>query len=115
MTLMRVDLPAPFSPTMAWTSPGIRSKETPLSACTPAKDLVMFFNSRRCALTDRALALNGWHGQTCLPVIFVKSEKTRASEYTCPCHPNLPLRQHVALVGFNLVQPICADGHVLPV
>src|SRR5262245_48775673 len=38
-TLMSVDLPAPFSPTRACTSPGRRSKETPLSACTPANDL----------------------------------------------------------------------------
>ena len=41
MILMRVDLPAPFSPTRAWTSPGRRSNDTPLSARTPAKDLVM--------------------------------------------------------------------------
>src|SRR5439155_22507372 len=47
MILMRVDLPAPFSPTSAWTSPEHRSNETPLSACTPAKDFVMEVASRR--------------------------------------------------------------------
>ena len=41
ITLISVDLPAPFSPTSAWTSPGSSSNETPLSACTPPKDLVM--------------------------------------------------------------------------
>src|SRR6185369_13668458 len=36
-----VDFPAPFSPTRAWISPGFRSKETPSSASTPGKRLVM--------------------------------------------------------------------------
>src|SRR4051794_15076874 len=35
MILMRVDLPAPFSPTIACTSPDCRSRSTPRSACTP--------------------------------------------------------------------------------
>src|SRR3954447_12824609 len=35
MILMRVDLPAPFSPTMACTSPATSSKSTPRRACTP--------------------------------------------------------------------------------
>src|SRR4051812_31207504 len=35
MILMRVDLPAPFSPTIACTSPACRSRFTPRSACTP--------------------------------------------------------------------------------
>src|SRR5258705_9264992 len=41
MILMRVDFPAPFSPTSAWTSPSRRSKETSSSACRPAYDLLM--------------------------------------------------------------------------
>ena len=41
MTLIRVDFPAPFSPTSAWTSPASRSNETPLRARTPANDLLM--------------------------------------------------------------------------
>src|SRR5665213_1367305 len=32
---IRVDLPAPFSPTRAWISPARLSKETTRSACTP--------------------------------------------------------------------------------
>src|SRR6202161_4471991 len=36
---IRVDLPAPFSPTMAWTSPGIITRSTPFNACTGPKDL----------------------------------------------------------------------------
>src|SRR5271169_2954903 len=38
--LISVDLPAPFSPTSAWTSPPLRSSDTPSSARTPGNDLV---------------------------------------------------------------------------
>src|SRR5690606_5566334 len=38
MIRINVDLPAPFSPTSACTSPGARSNETPFNALTPAKD-----------------------------------------------------------------------------
>ena len=37
MTLIRVDLPAPFSPTSEWISPGWRSSETLRSACVEPK------------------------------------------------------------------------------
>src|ERR671915_294387 len=37
---MSVLLPAPFSPTRAWTSPGRRSKSTSSTAVTPPKRLV---------------------------------------------------------------------------
>src|SRR5262245_40422940 len=40
MTLMSVDLPAPFSPSNACTSPACKSKDTPLSARTAPKDFV---------------------------------------------------------------------------
>src|SRR5581483_6823978 len=40
-TLMRVDFPAPFSPTNAWTSPACASNDTFLSARTPANDFEM--------------------------------------------------------------------------
>src|SRR5438874_1094650 len=39
MILIRVDLPAPFSPISACTSPARTSNEALLSACTPAYDL----------------------------------------------------------------------------
>src|SRR6185295_2511407 len=39
---MRVDLPAPFSPINAWTSPGCTSKLTSSSTVTPLNVLVMF-------------------------------------------------------------------------
>src|SRR5579875_4039469 len=52
MTLMSVDLPAPFSPTSAWTSPARRSNETPFSAWTPAKDLRISERRRRGATVD---------------------------------------------------------------
>ena len=38
---MSVDLPAPFSPTRAWTSPARRSKRQSRRACTPGKSLLM--------------------------------------------------------------------------
>src|SRR3989441_8070505 len=47
MTLISVDLPAPFSPTSAWTSPAASVKVTRVSARTPANDFVMESASRR--------------------------------------------------------------------
>src|SRR3954469_7480227 len=38
---MRVDLPAPFSPTMAWISPALTARLTLFSAFTPGKVLVI--------------------------------------------------------------------------
>ena len=46
ITLISVDLPAPFSPTRAWTSPARRSNETPFKACTPANALLIPVSSR---------------------------------------------------------------------
>ena len=45
-TFTRVDLPAPFWPMMAWTSPVKRRKSTPDSAFTPGKTLLIFRISR---------------------------------------------------------------------
>src|SRR4051794_18682935 len=84
MTFTNVDLPAPFSPISACTSPGRSLNDTPLSACTPAKDFVMPVNSRS-ALTR------------------VPSPATISA-----------LRQDVPLVRLDLVQPRRADGDVLP-
>src|SRR5882762_6688850 len=47
MILISVDLPAPFSPTSAWTSPAASVKVTRVSARTPANDFVMESASRR--------------------------------------------------------------------
>src|SRR5437879_6855560 len=44
---MRVDLPAPFSPTRAWTSPARSSKRQSRRACTPGKSLEMASISTR--------------------------------------------------------------------
>src|SRR5258708_1246321 len=41
MTLMRVDFPAPFSPTSASTSHGSTSTATPLTACPPAHHVLL--------------------------------------------------------------------------
>jgi hypothetical protein len=46
MILTRVDFPAPFSPIRATTSPGKRSKLTPLSARTPGKRLLMLESAK---------------------------------------------------------------------
>ena len=45
-TFISVDLPAPFSPMSACTSPALRSKLTDFKACTPEKYLSMFFISK---------------------------------------------------------------------
>src|SRR5947208_15469195 len=47
-TAMRVDFPAPFSPSSAWTSPCSASKETSLRAMTPGK-LFHMWERRRAA------------------------------------------------------------------
>ena len=46
MILTSVDFPAPFSPIRATTSPGKRSKLTPLSARTPGKRLLMLESAK---------------------------------------------------------------------
>ncbi|WP_244461190.1 hypothetical protein, partial [Microbispora triticiradicis] len=52
---MSVDLPAPFSPTTAWTSPADTSRSTPPSTRTPRKLLPMpVILSTRLALRDGA-------------------------------------------------------------
>src|SRR5688572_6674091 len=55
MTLIRVDLPAPFSPTSACTSPGSSRKETLSRARTPGNLLVTSRASRTgaCSFIDR--------------------------------------------------------------
>src|SRR5437763_16276744 len=49
-TFMSVDLPAPFSPTRAWASPGRRSRSTPLRAAVGPNDLRMPVMVRRAAV-----------------------------------------------------------------
>src|SRR4051794_3608974 len=54
-TLIKVDLPAPFSPTSACTSPAWSSSETPSSAVTPAKCFVMPTAARAASCGDRSV------------------------------------------------------------
>ena len=49
MTLVRVDLPAPFSPSSAWISPLRRSKSTFLKAGMRENALVAFLSSMMLA------------------------------------------------------------------
>ena len=53
-TLIRVDLPAPFSPTRAWISPGRSSKSTPSRAWTPGNALSMRCMDRSGVISDTA-------------------------------------------------------------
>src|SRR5579871_5528843 len=46
MIFISVLLPAPFSPTRPWISPGRSAKSTPRSASTPPKAFVIPFSSR---------------------------------------------------------------------
>src|SRR3989442_11588023 len=52
--LMSVDLPAPFSPNRTWTSPGLRSKSTRSSACTPGNHLLTPRRRRRGGASEGA-------------------------------------------------------------
>ena len=53
-TDIRVDLPAPFSPRTAWTSPAASDSDTPLSAVTPGND----FHTSRSSRSVREVG--GW-------------------------------------------------------
>src|SRR5262245_4959417 len=57
MTLIKVDLPAPFSPNTTCTSPRRTSKSTPLSATTPGKRFVIARSSRMTLRLLPAVAL----------------------------------------------------------
>src|ERR1044072_3801031 len=57
MILMRVDLPAPFSPMSACTSPARSSSEALFRACTPAYDFVMSV-ARKSGTSAIAFTLN---------------------------------------------------------
>ena len=49
MIFIKVLLPAPFSPSTAWTSPGCTVSETPSLATTPGYRLVMPVSCKRGA------------------------------------------------------------------
>jgi hypothetical protein len=51
-TAINVDLPAPFSPTSAWTSPSTTSRPTPLSATTPGYVLTTSVRRRTTRAAD---------------------------------------------------------------
>src|SRR6478736_5366919 len=53
---MSVDLPAPFSPSSAWTSPGRTSKSTWSLARTPGKDLTTPTASRAAGMAGVVMA-----------------------------------------------------------
>src|SRR5919112_802526 len=58
--LMKVDLPAPFSPTSACTSPADRSNETRFKARTPANALLMERASRSGVIKKKSDADGSW-------------------------------------------------------
>src|SRR2546421_10750327 len=59
-----VDLPAPFSPSSAWTSPGKRSKSIPSLATTPGKRFVIDRSSRIGPSFIRSHSMAAREGQT---------------------------------------------------
>src|SRR4051794_12374747 len=61
-TFISVDLPAPFSPQIAWTDPSSTLIETSCSALTPGKDFEMFCISR-IVLAMVSLAREGGPGR----------------------------------------------------
>src|SRR5438128_638822 len=54
-TAISVDLPAPFSPTRAWTSPSVTSRLTPLSTMTPGNVLTTSVRRRTTRAVDMLL------------------------------------------------------------
>src|SRR4051812_39153499 len=56
MIFTSVDLPAPFSPSSAWISPGCTANETSSFAVTPGKRLVIRESSRRAGIAPFRLA-----------------------------------------------------------
>src|SRR5258708_32916836 len=86
--LTNVDLPAPFSPTRACTSPARNSNDAPASACTPAYAFVTF--EARSAITMSTLECRGE------PTIHIDDLAGRLAEVTRYEGPDRP---HLALEG----------------
>src|SRR2546427_1333015 len=75
---MSVDLPAPFSPTSAWTSPRRRSKRQPRSAWTPGKSLLIpSISTSRSPTASGTTPPTGRRGRrrsaTALPSVLLRS------------------------------------------
>lgn len=117
MILTSVDFPAPFSPIRATTSPGYRSKLTPLSARTPGKRLLMLDSAKhgsRAALVRGAISARFKGSVTAasrrrcqaarlLKIAPVATEKPlfarNATTFVCPTSP--PWRQRGAWLHSN--------------
>src|SRR5918993_3655715 len=96
MILMSVDLPAPFSPMSACTSPARSSMEPLFKACTPAYDLVMSA-ARSSTLSVMSLALDDDDVQLARPVhpdgerqLDVGSARRAGDESHRPAQPVAP-------------------------
>src|SRR5580700_7134910 len=63
MIFISVDLPAPFSPTRPWISPGSKAKSTPRSAATPPNVLLTPESSSNADITgsDQEVLLHPHH------------------------------------------------------
>src|SRR6478609_9561616 len=59
MIFISVDLPAPFSPSTAWISPGLTRRRTRSLALTAGYCLLMSMSSRRCMSRGRSGAGDG--------------------------------------------------------
>src|SRR5258705_13805953 len=94
MILINVDFPAPFSPTIACTSPGCRSNDTPRSALTPSNDFVM----------DDAESSGGGKRQDDKaasprrPILPWSSRAWRSDAYQASLKPNCAARPSSAVV-----------------
>src|SRR6185295_4003929 len=91
---MSVLLPAPFSPQSAWTSPRWRSKETPSSARTPGKSLVIDLSSRSATSGPGRLRPRDPEGH----VAAAGDPRPRALEARKPPEPSLRLAGRDAAV-----------------
>ena len=99
MILISVDLPAPFSPTSAWTSPARSSNDTSRSACTPPNDLLIELSRASAGSSEQrqALALRRSHLAQSLRFASTSSLVTPAPRPATPSPTGTSCRQAVII------------------
>src|SRR5579883_2745693 len=80
MIFIRVDLPAPFSPTRPWISPALSAKSTARRACTPPKDFEMPESSSSAGGIDQTFELQ-YLRLPLTPALSRKRERGRAAAF----------------------------------
>src|SRR5512141_2870325 len=100
MIFIRVDLPAPFSPSTAWISPGFTRRLTRSFALTAGYCLLMLASSRRSMSAHLARVAHHTIDQRCHEVPLIRQGH--------PC-------EHLLMQAARHVEPALRDGAVRPV